>query len=173
MFTESIPSSAAPRRMNGKTVVSNFGAAGIAAGRDRGAGPQRPQHVRERRRPDRVDGAGPPFRLERLALAGHLVPRQDPGRTHRQQPGGLVGLAGRGPDLVAAVGQDRERRATDAAGRTGHEHRAVGGSSPRSSSATTDIAAVNPAVPIAIASRADRPGASGTTQPAGTRWYSA
>ena len=47
------------------------------------------------------------------------------------------------------------------------------GCRPRSSNATTDIAAVNPAVPIAIASRGVRPGASGTTQPAGTRWYSA
>ena len=47
------------------------------------------------------------------------------------------------------------------------------GSRPRSSSAATDIAAVNPAVPIAIASRADRPGGIGTTQPAGSRSYSA
>ena len=46
------------------------------------------------------------------------------------------------------------------------------GERPRSSSATTDIPAVNPAVPMAIASRAVNPGISGTTQPAGTRWYS-
>ena len=43
------------------------------------------------------------------------------------------------------------------------------GRRPRSSSAWTLIAAVNPAVPMAIASRAVRPAGSGTTQPDGIR----
>ena len=43
------------------------------------------------------------------------------------------------------------------------------GHRPRSSSAWTLIAAVNPAVPMAIASRAVRPSGSGTTQPDGIR----
>ena len=159
--------------MNGKTVVSSLGAAGVAARGHGRPGPQRPQHVRQRRAADRVDGARPAFRFERPALGGHLVARQDPGRAQRAQSRRLVGLAGRRPDLVAAVGEDRQRRAADAARwrpvtRTGPS----AGVRPRSSSATTDIAAVNPAVPIAIASRGVRPGASGTTQPAGTRWYS-
>src|SRR5262245_3985584 len=46
------------------------------------------------------------------------------------------------------------------------------GRRPRASSAATDIAAVNPAVPTAIASRALNPSGSGTTQPAGSRVYS-
>ena len=40
---------------------------------------------------------------------------------------------------------------------------------PRSSRAATLIAAVKPAVPISIASRAVRPSGSGTTQPDGIR----
>ncbi len=47
------------------------------------------------------------------------------------------------------------------------------GRRPRASSAATDIAAVNPAVPTAIASRAVSPSGSGTTQSAGSRSYSA
>ena len=47
------------------------------------------------------------------------------------------------------------------------------GRRPCSSSAWTLIAAVNPAVPIAIASRAVRPAGSGTTQPDGIRASSA
>ena len=160
--------------MNGKTVVVELRPAGIAAGRDGRPGPQRPQDVRQRRGADRVHRPGPSFRLERPALAGHLVPRQDPGRAERPQAGRLVGLAGRGPDLVAAVGQDRERRAADPAATPrspAPARRRATARAPRAP--TTDIAAVNPAVPIAIASRGVRPGASGTTQPAGTRWYSA
>ena len=45
--------------------------------------------------------------------------------------------------------------------------------SPRSSSATTDNAAVNPAVPIAMAWRASNPSGSATSQSTGTRAYSA
>ena len=116
--------------MNGKTVVVERCAAGVARRRDRRPGPQRPQDVRQRRRTDRVDSAGPPFRFERPALAGHLVPCQDPGRAHRPEAGRLVGLAGRRPDLVAAVGQDRQRRATDPARGPGHEHRPVVGREP-------------------------------------------
>jgi len=47
------------------------------------------------------------------------------------------------------------------------------GRRPCSSSAMTDSPAVNPAVPMAIASRVDRPSPNGTTQFAGTRSYSA
>ena len=49
----------------------------------------------------------------------------------------------------------------------------VSGSSPRASSSAIDSAAVNPAVPMAIASRAVRPAGNGTIQSAGTRAYSA
>ena len=47
------------------------------------------------------------------------------------------------------------------------------GFSPASSSAATESAAVNPAVPSAIACRVVRPLGSGTTQSAGTRATSA
>ena len=116
--------------MNGKTVVVSGCPAGVARGRDRRPGPQRSQDVRQRRGTDRVDRTGPPFRFERPAVAGHLVPCQDPGRAHRPQAGGLVGLARRGPHLVAAVGQDRQRRATDPARGSRHEHRPVVGREP-------------------------------------------
>ena len=147
--------------------------AGVAAGRDGRPGLHRAEHVRQCRRADRVHGPRPAFRLERAALGRHLVAGQDPGRPERAQAVGLVGLAGRGPDLVAAVGQDRRgpcrppRRSPRSPGPARRP-----GERPRSSSATTDIAAVKPAVPIAIASRGVSPGSSGTTQPAGTRWYS-
>ena len=52
-----------------------LGATGVARGRHGATDPQRPQHVRQRRPADRVDRAGPAFRFERPALAGHLVPR--------------------------------------------------------------------------------------------------
>ena len=124
-------------------------------------------------RADGVDRPGPSLRLERLALGGHLVPRQDPGRPSAAAVR-LVGLAGRGPDLVAALGEDRQRRAADAAARAGHEDRpVVGRQTALLERRRPTSPAVNPAVPIAIASRADSPGASGTTQPAGTRSYSA
>ena len=96
--------------------------AGVARRRDRRAGPQRPQHVRQRRAADRVDRARPAPRLERpRALRGDLVARHDAGRAQRAQPVLLVGLAGRRPDLVAARRQDRDRAAADAAARPGHE----------------------------------------------------
>ena len=47
------------------------------------------------------------------------------------------------------------------------------GVTPCRSSRATDSAAVNPAVPIAIACRAVIPSGKGTTQSAGTRAYSA
>ena len=101
--TESIPSSATPRRMNGRTVVLERRPAGVAGRRDGRARPERPQDVRQRRAADRVDGARPAGRLERpRALGGDLVARHDPGRAERPQPRLLVGLAGRRPDLVAA-----------------------------------------------------------------------
>ena len=55
--------------------------------------------------------------------------------------------------------------------RTGRS--ALSGDSPCSSRRTTDSAAVNPAVPSAMASRALRPSGSGITQSAGTRATSA
>ena len=166
-LTESIPSSATPRRMNGKTVVSSFAPAGIAAMAATAAPVFSVRSTygsvaaptASTAPAQRSDSSGRPSR-------GHLVPGQDPGRAQRPQSVRLVGLAGRRPDLVAAVGQDRQRRAP----RPRRMRRSPAparhpGVSPRSSRATTDIAAVNPAVPIDIASRGDRPGASGTTQP--------
>ena len=75
--TESIPSSATPRRMNGNTVVSSAAPPALPDGRHRRPAPERPQHVRAASRADRIDGAGPALRFERPALRGHLVARQD------------------------------------------------------------------------------------------------
>ena len=49
------------------------------------------------------------------ALAGHLVTCQDPGSAQRSEARRFFGLAGRRPDLVAAVSEDREGRAADPA----------------------------------------------------------
>ena len=91
-------------------------AAGVAGGGDRGAGPQRAQHVRQRRRrrPRRRPPPSVPIRAacpRRVTSSRVRIPAA-PSVT---QAVGLVGLAGRRPDLVAAVGEDRERRAADAA----------------------------------------------------------
>ena len=131
----------------------------LPRGRDRRPGPQRSQHVRQRRRTDRVDRPGPSFRFERPALAGHLVPCQDPGRAHRPAAGrprrscrSRPRPRSRGrPGSPAPCRRPRRDAPVTSTGPSS-------GSSPRSSSATTDIAAVKPAVPIAIASRGDRPG---------------
>ena len=81
----------------------------------------------------------------------------------------LAWLAGRRPDLVTALGED----ATAAEPTPPDAPVTSTGPSParrpRSSSATMLIAAVKPAVPIAIASRDVRPSGIGTTQPAGMR----
>ena len=158
--------------MNGRTVASSFGPLAFPLAVDRGARPERPQHVRERGRADGVDRSRPARRFERLALDGHLVAGQEARRAELAQARDLVLLAGRRPDLVAALSEDRHGRATDATQAPVTSTGPSPGVRPRSSSATTDMAAVKPAVPIAIASRAVSP-LSGTTQPAGTRWYSA
>ena len=115
MLTESIPSSATPRRMNGKTVVSNF------------APPALPQAATDA--PVRsvrstygsvaapTASTAPAHRSDSSGLPSPVTSSRDriAGRTHRKQPRRLVGLAGRRPDLVAAIGQDRERRPADAA----------------------------------------------------------
>ena len=126
MLTESIPSNATPRRMNGKTVVCEPRAPGVAGRGDRGADLERPQHVRQRRPADRVDRPGPALRFERPC------PRRSPRRGSGSRPRPASGsrsassrLAGRRPDLVAAVRQDREGRAADPAARAGHEDRPV------------------------------------------------
>ena len=115
--------------------------------------------------------------LEHANKALELDPtRIEPlGRAERAQEVGLVGLARRRVDLVAARREDRDGDRADPARRAEDEHRAAAssGESRCSSSRTTDSAAVNPAVPSAIASRALRPSGSGTTQSAGTRANSA
>ena len=175
MLTESMPSSATPRRMNGKTVVASVGPPALPLGtpRPRRSGASAARTGASRRRPRRPPRPSVPTRAAcpRRSTSSRV---RIPAAPSARQPRRLLGLAGRGPDLVAAVGQDRDRRPADAA--RWRPSRAPGrrpGVRPRSSSATTDIAAVNPAVPMAIASRGVRPGASGTTQPAGTRWYCA
>ena len=40
---------------------------------------------------------------------------------------GLLAAAGRGDDLEAELGQQRDRHRTDAAGRAGDHHRSIGG----------------------------------------------
>ena len=155
-----MPSRATPRRMNGKTVVENAGAAGIAARRDRGAAAERPQDVRQRRPADRVDRARPALRLERPgALGGALLSRHEPGRAERRG-GSPPRTACRSPPRPRSHARRgsprpccRRRRVAP-----GDEDRPVAGSSPRASRATTLIAAVKPAVPIAIASRVVEPG---------------
>ena len=109
MFAESMPSSATPRRMNGKTVVDELRAARVAGRRDRRADPQRPEHVGQRRRADRVHGARPARGVQRATRRGDLVAGEDPRRTEVREAARLVGLAGGGPDLVAARGQDARR----------------------------------------------------------------
>ena len=119
--TESIPSSATPRRMNGKTVVWRVAPPALPDAAT--AAPRR--SVRSTygsvAAPDRVHRPGPAFRVERPSLGGHLVPGQDPGCAKRPQALRLVGLAGDRPDLIAAVRQDRQRRAAHPARGAGHE----------------------------------------------------
>ena len=104
-----------------------LGARCVAAGRDGRAGPQGPQHVRKRGRADRVDGAGPPLRLERLAGGGHLVPRQDPGRTQSAQALRLVGLCRSRPRPRSQGRRGSPGRPPDPAAGAGHEDRPVAG----------------------------------------------
>ena len=148
------------------------GAARVAAGRDGGSGLERAQDVWQRRRTDRIDGARPAFRFERLPVGRHLVPGQDAGRPERPSRPTSSDLPVDGPDLVATIGEDRQGRATDPPLAPVTSTGPSDGERPRSSRAMTDMAAVKPAVPMDIASRADSPGASRTTHPAGTRWYS-
>ena len=112
--------------MNGKTVVSNL------------APPALPQAA-----------TAAPVRSVRSTYGSVAAPTASTAPAHRSDSSGfpspvtssrvripaapiagsrvrLVGLAGRRPDLVAAVGQDRQCRAAHAAGRTGHQHRPVG-----------------------------------------------
>ena len=69
---------------------------------------ERPQHVGQRRRADRVHGARPARRVERPAGRAYLVAGQEPRRAEVAQPVVLVGLAGRRPHLVTASGEDRD-----------------------------------------------------------------
>ena len=114
--------------MNGNTVVSSFGP--LALPLDATAAPRR--RVRSTygsvADPDRVDCARPPLGLEWLALDRHLVATQDPDRAERAQSIGLIGLAGRRPDLVPTLREDRHGDASDATAGTSDQHRAIAGS---------------------------------------------
>ena len=81
----------------------------------------------------------------------------------------LAGLAGRRPHLVTALGEDRDGGRSTPPDAPVTSTGPSPGRSPRSSSAATLIAAVKPAVPMAIASRVVRPSGIGTTQPEGIR----
>ena len=61
-------------------------AAGVAGRGHGSAGPQRAQHVRERRATNRVNRPGPSLRIERPPRGGHFVPGQDPRRTQLTKP---------------------------------------------------------------------------------------
>ena len=78
--TESIPSSATPRRMNGKTVVSSFGPPALPLAATAAPVLSVRSTYGSVAPPTASTAPGPPLRLERPALAGHLVPCQDPGR---------------------------------------------------------------------------------------------
>ena len=106
-----------------------------------------------------------------VALRRDLVARHDPGRAEPAQVALLVGLAGRRPHLVAALGEDRHGRAADAARRARDEDRPVAGAQPA-------VLQRDHAHRGREAGRADghrlarrQPGGHGTTQSAGTRWY--
>ena len=111
----------------------------------------------------------PSGRFERPAGRRDLVAGEEPGGAEAAQPVHLVRLAGRRPDLVAARREDRDGHAADAPGRTGDEDRPVARREPARSRASTLIAAVNPAVPIAIASRVRQPVGERHRQSAGIR----
>ena len=116
--------------MNGKTVVSSLAPPALPDAATAAPFFSVRRMYGRVARPDGIDGPGPALRVERPSLSGHLVPGQDPGRTQGQQPRCLVGLAGRGPDLVAALGEDRQGRAAHAARRAGDEDRARVGLQP-------------------------------------------
>ena len=82
--TESIPSSATPRRMNGKTVVSRAGPPALPLAAT--VAPVRSVRSTYGRvaAADRVHRPGPALRLERLARGGDLVAGQEARR--RREP---------------------------------------------------------------------------------------
>ena len=147
-------------------------AAGVAGCGDRRPVAQRPQHVRQRRAADRVDRAGPALRLERPAALGRALGPRARSRPRRARAGSPPRAPCRWPPRPRSRARRgsprpccRRRPSRPSRGRARRP-----GVSPRSSRATTLIAAVKPAVPMAIASRVVNPGGSGTTQSAGTRW---
>ena len=155
--------------MNGKTVVASSAPPALPDDGDRGAGPQRPQDVRQRR-PRRRCPPPPPSAPTPAAGRSPRSPRRGPGSRPRRGRGGASARpACRSPPRPR--GRASARIATAVlptpplapVTSTGPSP----GRSPWSSSAATLIAAVKPAVPIAIASRAVSPSGSGTTQPAG------
>jgi hypothetical protein len=93
--------------MNGRTVVLERGAAGVPDDATARARPQRPEHIRQRRRrrpcrpapAHRADSSGRP------ALARALVARHVPVGAEGAEPSPPRGLSRRGPDLVARAPQ--------------------------------------------------------------------
>ena len=123
--TESMPNSATPRRMNGKTVDSSAMPPVLPDAATA------PPYFSVRRmygsvgRADAVDRASPALAFERLAGAGRLGPAEHLGGTEALEEPLSVGLAGGRRHLVAAVGEDADRHRANAAGGTGDEHRAL------------------------------------------------
>ena len=117
-----------------------------------------------------VDGPGEALGSEDPARVDvEVIPADDVGGPQADEPGALVGLAGAGHHLVAPAGQEGHGEGADPARRPGDEDGAVAGTSPWASRRSTDRAAVNPAVPMIMAWRADRPAGRARAKPAGSR----
>ena len=159
MFAESIPSSATPRRMNGRTVVSSFAppalpddataAPGRSVRRTYGSVAAPTVSTAPAQRAD-SSGRG----LSAVHSSRGTIPAAPSARSRSSSSALPVAAQTSWP----RAGEDRDRDAPDAAARPGHEHRSVARRAGRAARAPRrDIAAVNPAVPIAIASRAVEP----------------
>ena len=158
MFAESIPRSATPRRMNGRTVVAS--SAPLALPDEATAAPTRSVRNTYGSVAAPTVSTAPAQRAESSGRPGRrdLVAGEEPGRAEVAQPV-------RAPRACRSRPRPRGRappgsRRPRIPRRPTHPSRAPArrpGAGPRSSRAATLIAAVNPAVPIAIASRCRQP----------------
>ena len=140
-------------------------AARIAGRGDRSAGPQRSQDVRQGRRADRVDGAGPARATRAVAALAAVhssrgtIPAAPSARSRASSSGLPVAAQTSWPRAARIATATLPTPPLAPVTTTGPSP----GRSPWRSSAATDIAAVKPAVPIAIARARVSPAGSGTT----------
>ena len=169
-LVESMPRIAAPRRMNGRTVVLNAGppalpqlataACGRRVRRMYGIVGPPTASIAPAQRPDSSGLALSAVTSSRVSVA--VAPSS---RRRTSSSGFPVAAHTSWPRLANIPTANRPRPPDAPVTRTGPSP----GLRPWSSRAMTLIAAVKPAVPIAIACLGVRPSGSGTIQPAGTR----